>query len=188
MPAPHPENASEPPAEGSPAPDSPAPEASASKTPAPETPAAPTEASATPPFPGDPALEFLAGGGAGSTGARSGGQPTEAVRLLVKALAGLPGAERDEVYVWLLGRAMAGPYGSAQAPGRLREVRDQLVALQNAGGPSAAQTGQQLVPVRFSADQHAQLRAWCAEHGFSMATVIRGLVVRFLEGQLPAKD
>jgi hypothetical protein len=173
MPAPHPENASEQPPEGSPAP---------------ETPVAPTEASATPPFPGDPALEFLAGGGAGSTGARSGAQPTEAVRLLVKALAGLPEAERDEVYVWLLGRAMAGPQRTTQVPGRLREVRDQLLALQNAGGPSPAQTGQQLVPVRFSADQHAQLRAWCAEHGFSMATVIRGLVVRFLEGQLPAKD
>jgi hypothetical protein len=173
MPAPHPENASEQPPEGSPAP---------------ETPVAPTEASATPPFPGDPALEFLAGGGAGSTSARSGAQPTEAVRLLVKALAGLPEAERDEVYVWLLGRAMAGPQRTTQVPGRLREVRDQLMALQNAGGPSPAQTGQQLVPVRFSADQHAQLRAWCAEHGFSMATVIRGLVVRFLEGQLPAKD
>ena len=42
-----------------------------------------------------------------------------------------------------------------------------------------------MVPVRFSTDQHAQLREWCAEHGFSMATVIRGLVARFLESQLP---
>jgi aromatic ring-cleaving dioxygenase len=50
------------------------------------------------------------------------------------------------------------------------------------GAPPAAQ---QMVPVRFSTDQHAQLREWCAEHGFSMATVIRGLVARFLEGQLP---
>lgn len=46
---------------------------------------------------------------------------------------------------------------------------------------------QQMVPVRFSTDQHAQLREWCAEHGFSMATVIRGLVARFLEGQLPGR-
>jgi len=41
------------------------------------------------------------------------------------------------------------------------------------------------VPVRFSSDQHAQLRQWCSEHGFSMATVIRGLVSRFLETQPP---
>jgi hypothetical protein len=180
MPAPHPENAPESPAQGSPAPDSPAPEA-------PTLDAPETQASATP-IPADPALEFLAGAGAGSGGTASGRTSTGPVRLLVKALGGLPDAERDEVYVWLLGRAMAGPYGTAQVPGRLREVSAQLLALQNAGGPSAAQTGQQVVPVRFSADQHAQLRAWCTEHGFSMATVIRGLVVRFLEGQLPAKD
>jgi hypothetical protein len=46
-------------------------------------------------------------------------------------------------------------------------------------------SGQQMVPVRFSSEQHAQLRQWCGEHGFSMATVIRGLVARFLEGQPP---
>ena len=46
---------------------------------------------------------------------------------------------------------------------------------------------QQMVPVRFSADQHARLRAWCGEHGFSMATVIRGLVDRFLESQQPER-
>ena len=46
---------------------------------------------------------------------------------------------------------------------------------------------QQMVPVRFSADQHARLRAWCADHGFSMATVIRGLVDRFLESQQPER-
>ena len=48
-------------------------------------------------------------------------------------------------------------------------------------------SGQQMVPVRFSSQQHAQLRQWCGEHGFSMATVIRGLVSRFLEGQLPGQ-
>jgi hypothetical protein len=54
-----------------------------------------------------------------------------------------------------------------------------------AGAPmrAAGATGQQVVPVRFPAEQHAQLREWCAEHGFSMATVIRGLVARFLESQ-----
>jgi hypothetical protein len=71
----------------------------------------------------------------------------------------------------------------------MREVSAQLLSLQQAGGPPAAQQiGQQVVPVRFSTEQHAQLRAWCTEHGFSMATVIRGLVARFLEGQLPARN
>jgi hypothetical protein len=117
------------------------------------------------------------------------GSSTDTVQLLVKALGMLPDTERDQVYVWLLGRSMPGSYGSGQLPSRLREVSSQLLSLQSAGGsPGSQQIGQQIVPVRFAADQHAQLRSWCAEHGFSMATVIRGLVARFLEGQLPARN
>jgi hypothetical protein len=117
------------------------------------------------------------------------GSSTDSVQLLVKALGMLPDTERDQVYVWLLGRSMAGSHGSGQLPSRLREVSSQLLSLQSAGGsPGSQQIGQQIVPVRFAADQHAQLRSWCAEHGFSMATVIRGLVARFLEGQLPARN
>jgi len=58
---------------------------------------------------------------------------------------------------------------------------------QEAKSASGQQPGaaQQMVPVRFPADQHAKLRDWCAEHGFSMATVIRGLVAKFLDDQLP---
>jgi hypothetical protein len=117
------------------------------------------------------------------------GSSSETVQLLVKALGMLPAAERDQVYTWLLSRGMAGPYGPGPLPGRLREVSSQLLSLQRAGGsPGSQQIGQQVVPVRFAADQHAQLRAWCTEHGFSMATVIRGLVARFLDGQLPARN
>jgi hypothetical protein len=126
-------------------------------------------------------------GPAGSAG--SAGSSADAARLLVRAVGTLPDAERDQVYAWLLGRAMSGPFGSAQWPGRLREVSSQLLSLQQAGGPPAApEMGQQMVPVRFSTEQHAQLRTWCSEHGFSMATVIRGLVARFLDGQLPARN
>jgi hypothetical protein len=61
--------------------------------------------------------------------------------------------------------------------------------LELAQRPALAQaSGQQMVPVRFSSEQHTQLRQWCSEHGFSMATVIRGLVARFLEGQLPGPE
>jgi hypothetical protein len=115
--------------------------------------------------------------------------PAEMVGLLVKAIGLLPDGERDQVYSWLVTRGLAGPQLSGRLPSRLREVSDQLLSLQTAGGPPGAQPlGQQVVPVRFAADQHAQLRSWCSEHGFSMATVIRGLVARFLEGQLPARN
>jgi hypothetical protein len=39
----------------------------------------------------------------------------------------------------------------------------------------------QLVTIRLPAERHAALRAWCAEHGFTMASVMRGLIERFLE-------
>jgi hypothetical protein len=112
----------------------------------------------------------------------------DAIRLLVKAVGMLPDAERDQVYVWLISRGLAVPQSATRVAGPLHDVGAQLLALQAAGVPGAQQAAQQVVPVRFAADQHAELRAWCAEHGFSMATVIRGLVARFLEGQLPASD
>jgi hypothetical protein len=46
----------------------------------------------------------------------------------------------------------------------------------------------QMVPVRFPAAQHQQLRAWCGDHGFTMATVVRGLVDQFLSGQSPSRQ
>jgi hypothetical protein len=110
------------------------------------------------------------------------------VQLLVKAVGMLPDGERDQVYTWLMHRGFSTMGGTAALPVRLREVSSQLLSLQTAGGSPGAQTAQQVVPVRFTAEQHAQLRSWCAEHGFSMATVIRGLVARFLEGQLPARN
>jgi hypothetical protein len=117
-------------------------------------------------------IEALAAERLEALGDTSAGSPGEAVPLLVKAIASLPDGERDQVYVWLLSRP------------RLHQVSSQLMSLQSAGGsPGSQQMAQQMVPVRFSADQHSQLRAWCAEHGFSMATVIRGLVARFLESQ-----
>lgn len=40
-----------------------------------------------------------------------------------------------------------------------------------------------MVPIRFPAKLHEQLKAWCEEHNFPMAAVVRGLVERFLESQ-----
>lgn len=47
----------------------------------------------------------------------------------------------------------------------------------------AAGEESQLVTIRLPAERHTQLRTWCSEHGFTMASVVRGLVERFLEEQ-----
>jgi hypothetical protein len=51
------------------------------------------------------------------------------------------------------------------------------------GGWLPAGEESQLVTVRLPAEQHERLRTWCAEHNFTMAAVVRGLIERFLEGQ-----
>lgn len=121
------------------------------------------------------------------------GNPADPVELLVAAVNALPPADRDQVYAWLLRRVPsvlpAVPWPAEPASASLAELTRTTL---RQGGPGVAHplrtsvaSGQQMVPVRFSSEQHAQLRGWCAEHGFSMATVVRGLVARFLEGQLP---
>jgi ParG len=124
------------------------------------------------------------------------GQPGPAAakdpaQLLVKAIGALPEADRDRVYTWLLHRGFqTREAGVVAIPGRSRRMATLLEQdLQPvSGAPLTQASAQQMVPVRFSSEQHAQLRQWCSDHGFSMATVIRGLVSRFLEGQLPEGD
>jgi hypothetical protein len=115
------------------------------------------------------------------------------VQVLVDALGELPEADRDLVYTWLLRHDFeAGTASGLTASGRSRAVSLATLLQSNPALGSGAlltqASGQQMVPVRFSSDQHARLRQWCSEHGFSMATVIRGLVARFLEGQLPGAE
>jgi hypothetical protein len=50
-------------------------------------------------------------------------------------------------------------------------------------GDAAAEPEAKMLPVRFPANTHEQLKAWCEEHNFPMAAVVRGLVERFLESQ-----
>jgi len=130
----------------------------------------------------------------------------DASRILVRALAQLPAEDRDKVYTWLLGTSLQMQPGVIQPLGRRLRWAVQAetgtgvtsgtgVTQQPFGEEGAdlvrdlfrgsAGPAQQMVPVRFSTDQHARLRAWCSEHGFSMATVIRGLVDRFLDSQQP---
>jgi ParG protein len=123
------------------------------------------------------------------------GPASDPVQILVGALSGLPPDDRDQVYVWLLHQrdtssAAAPESGLPLAARGARIARSMRESFENQlfltqSVRSTIASGQQMVPVRFSSEQHAQLRAWCAEHGFSMATVIRGLVARFLESQAP---
>jgi ParG protein len=127
------------------------------------------------------------------------GTSLDASRILVRALAQLPAEDRDKVYTWLLGTSLRMQPGVMEPLGRrLRwavAAESGPVTQQDFGTAGAdlvrdlfrgsSGSAQQMVPVRFSADQHARLRAWCSEHGFSMATVIRGLVDRFLDSQQP---
>jgi hypothetical protein len=124
----------------------------------------------------------------------------DASRLLVQAVGQLPPADRDRVYAWLLRTGFRSQLAAVPGPlarrlgwelGRQQQVQTQTrewgAAVVAELFRSSSSPAQQMVPVRFSADQHARLRAWCGEHGFSMATVIRGLVDRFLESQQPER-
>jgi hypothetical protein len=117
------------------------------------------------------------------------GPAKDPIQVLVNAIGALPDADRDLVYAWLLRRGFeAEEAGVLAVPTRARSVPVAALLQQEVTlgrGALTQASGQQMVPVRFSLQQHAQLRQWCNEHGFSMATVIRGLVSRFLEGQLP---
>ncbi|HLQ55347.1 MAG TPA: hypothetical protein VK162_13890 [Streptosporangiaceae bacterium] len=138
-----------------------------------------------------------AGGMAATAGPQDSGPPepiessVDPVRLLVHAVGQLPSEQRDLVLTWLL-RQRPGLSRQWTLGARASEHAAELHALQLSAtgqqGRGMAPTAHQVVPVRFPAQQHAQLREWCAEHGFSMATVIRGLVARFLESQLPDRN
>ena len=110
---------------------------------------------------------------------------------LVELLETLPPAARQEITVWLLGRGAPG--GHAAALPASPELRGRAligapglrpVALPGSlGGSLPAGEESQLVTFRLPAERHAELRAWCAEHNFTMAAVVRGLIERFLEDQ-----
>jgi hypothetical protein len=100
---------------------------------------------------------------------------------LVEVLDTLPADTRREILVWLLGQnrpSAAQPWTIGPEP-RLRAMLGLM------GGALPAGEESQLVTIRLPADRHAELRTWCSEHNFTMASVVRGLVERFLEEQLP---
>jgi hypothetical protein len=146
----------------------------------------PGEIASAPDNPGPPDAPRVPDAPGPSDAAGASGDP---VSLLVSAVGQLPPEQRDLVFTWLLRQRPA--LARQWTLGASALEADELQSLQRAAGRPLrgfAASAQQVVPVRFPTEQHAQLREWCAEHGFSMATVIRGLVARFLEGQLPDRS
>jgi hypothetical protein len=124
-----------------------------------------------------------------------GGQPTGPgpVELLLDAIDAMPEAHRRRVLLWLLesGPRAARPGWSSLAFQRGAVAR--ISELPGAGWESlvsrftALRGEHQVVPVRLETDRYERLRDWCGQHGFSMATVMRGLLARFLDEQQPAR-
>jgi len=101
---------------------------------------------------------------------------TSPPQKLAALLETLPSEERQEITAWFLTRS--DPTSSAALFTHSREGRQALASLLPAGDS-------QLVTIRLPAESHGKLRAWCADHNFTMAAVVRGLVERFLEEQTP---
>lgn len=102
------------------------------------------------------------------------------VELVIKAVQALPDEERDRALAWLVDRN-AGAWAAAGVRATYRgQRREPFGGLSEYG---TLQGEHQSVLVRLPVEQHGQLREWCTRHHFSMATVIRGLVDRFLAQQ-----
>jgi hypothetical protein len=111
---------------------------------------------------------------------------------LVRALNELEDEDRNEVLAWLFDRIPQSTIPTATAlrtdptlshmSHRWRQYREAEAALFSGWGDLGRQD-LKMVPVRMPVEQHAQLQEWCKEHNFSMATVIRGLLARFLDEQ-----
>ena len=96
---------------------------------------------------------------------------------LARLLETLTTEERREITAWFFGHLGGGRHHWLAGPDLPPVGMPGLTSTLAAGEAS------QLVTIRLNADRHAQLRTWCAEHGFTMAAVVRGLVERFLDEQ-----
>lgn len=115
------------------------------------------------------------------------------MRLLLSAIRALPVADQDAVFALLLG-GLAENSAWEAAIGQGDERRRGELALRGTmelrpGGRFSREralvpsSDAKIVPIRFPVEVHEQLKAWCEQHHFPMAAVVRGLVERFLESQ-----
>jgi hypothetical protein len=100
---------------------------------------------------------------------------SEPPQRLAELLETLPADERKEITAWLIGRPSRA--GALRSWPLTSEHPTRLTGSLPVGEDS------QLITIRLPSDRHAALRAWCTEHEFTMAAVVRGLVERFLEQQ-----
>lgn len=109
------------------------------------------------------------------------------VELVIKAVQALPDDERERALTWLIDRRPAHwpvPVGSRAAAGGAETAEPPTPLLRRRMAERGAlRGGHQGVLVRLPVDAHTRLRDWCEQHDFAMATVIRGLVDRFLDQQ-----
>jgi hypothetical protein len=111
--------------------------------------------------------------------------PPGPAQKLVELLESLPAEDRKQITAWLLGLARGRSTLSLGPPVTATLLTEPTGPPPRLGHTLPAGEESQLVTIRLPAERHNQLRAWCAEHGFTMASVVRGLVERFLEEQAP---
>lgn len=114
---------------------------------------------------------------------------TSVSQLLLKAVRELQEEEQRVVLEYFLERGIGDPPRPTLAEDVLR-LQESSVRVHR-GEPGAWSTlftahrpvgpDQIMIPVRLSEEQHRRLKEWCAEHGFPMAVVVRGLIERFLD-------
>jgi hypothetical protein len=107
--------------------------------------------------------------------------PDRAARLLLKALDSLNQRDRDLVLRDLLTGRIGSVSGRGPSHAHATEAPPSFPD-PNVGMEITRQVEQPLL-VRLPADLHARFRRWATSHGFSMASVVRGLVERFLDDQ-----
>ena len=108
-----------------------------------------------------------------------------AAKLLLKAVRSLPQREQDQVLVALF-RCV--PEGTEFAPPgtftrRLPGPSMPADVVFSHGTPIEMTGPVAMLPVRLPPELHERLRRWSTEAGFSMASVVRGLIERFLDEQ-----
>jgi len=118
--------------------------------------------------------------------------PRPVADLLAAAIEHLEPADRQRVTAWFLGRLSGQPLPPgwpSSDPADFPKVVRALAPESSGDFPSilsrygVATGDHQVVPVRLPTELHARLRDWSQANGFSMATIIRGLVTRFLDEQ-----
>lgn len=104
-------------------------------------------------------------------------------QCVVRALAALPHDEQVQGMAWLL-RAVSNPHDLLD-PGVPPILQRMMASQGDVPNTKRLVAGGELtmLPIRLPNDQYVALKTWCAANHFSMATVVRGLVEKFLADQ-----